>query len=98
MLGRTSGASIQFGQSVDKVMIRRSDTIIHRKIDDFQLFREVVALYKFLCIAMSGAKEKYINVIQWKFVCKSQIALSVKSFVYVGYFISGITTTITASG
>ena len=43
---------------------------------------------------MSGTKEKYINVIQWKFVCKSQIALSVKSFVYVGYFISGIATTI----
>ena len=48
-----------------------------------------MAFDKFLCIAVGGTKEKYVDFFQRKCIGKSQI--SVESFVYIGNLITGIT-------
>ena len=50
-----------------------------------------MAFDKFLCIAVGGTKEKYVDIFQRKFIGKSQITFSVESFVYIGNLITGIT-------
>jgi len=43
---------------------------------------------------MGCTEEQYIDVFQRKFVCKSQVTLSIKSLVYISNFVSGVTGTV----
>ena len=57
MLRRTGSTTVQFRQTVDEVMIVTLDAIIHREVDDFQIFRHVVAFHEFLRVTVGGTEE-----------------------------------------
>ena len=64
VLCRTGSSSVQFRQTVDKVMVVTLDTVVHGKVNDFQVFRYVMAFHEFLRVTVSCAEEKNINFVQ----------------------------------
>ena len=64
MLRRTGSTAVQFRQTIDEIMIVTLDTIIHREVDDLQIFRHVVAFHKFLRVAVGSTEEKHVDSVQ----------------------------------
>ena len=94
MLGRARGATVQFGQTVDEVVVVALQTVVHREVDDFQVLGDVVAFHELACVAVGGAEEEHVNLVQRQLVGKGQVGLAVQTFVYVGYFVSGVARTV----
>ena len=84
------GAAVQFRQTVDEIVVGRSDAVIHGEVNDSQLFGHVVALQELLRVAVGGAEEEHVNLVQGKLVGEYQIRFAVQSFVYVGNLVAGI--------
>ena len=64
VLRRTSGATVQFWQTVDKVVVVTFDTVVHGEVDNLQVFRYVVTFHEFLCISVGGTEEKNVDFVQ----------------------------------
>ena len=94
MLAMADGTTVQFRQTIHKVMVIALDTIVHAEVDNLQIFRHIVAIHKFLGIAMSCAEEQHIDFIQRKLVGKNQISFTIQAFVNVCNLITCVTTTI----
>ena len=61
-----------------------------RKVDDLQRLGQVVALHELPGVAVGGAEEQYIDLLQRQLVGEDKVCFSVQSFVYVGDFVSGV--------
>ena len=94
MFGCAGGTTIQLRQTVNKVVVIRLQTIVHGEVDDSQLFGHVVALQKLACIAMCGAEEEHINLVERQLVCKGQIRLAQEAFVHVGNAVARVATAV----
>ena len=64
VLRRTSGAAVQFRQTVDKVVVVTFDTVVHGEVDNLQVFRYIVTFHEFLCISVGGTEEKNVDFVQ----------------------------------
>ena len=94
MLAMADGTTVQFRQTIHKVMVVALDAIVHAKVDNLQVFRYIVAIHEFLGITMSGTEEQHIDFVQRKFVSKDQISLTIQTFVNIRNLITCVTTTI----
>ena len=68
VLRLAGGAAVQFRQAVDEVVLGRGDAVIHREVDDSQLFGYVVAFQELLRVTVCGAEEEYVDFVQRKLV------------------------------
>ena len=84
------GTAVQFGQAVDEVVVIALDAVVHREVDDFQVFGYVVAFHELARVAVGGTEEEHVNLVQWELVGEGQVGLAVQAFVYVGYLVAGI--------
>ena len=71
MLCRTSGTAVQFRQAVDKVVVVAHNAVVHREVDNLQVFRYVVTFHEFLCIAVGSAEKENIDFVQRQLVGES---------------------------
>ena len=94
MLGFAGGSSVQFGQAVDEIVIIALDAVIHREVNNLQVFGHVMALHKPTCVAVGSAEEKHINFVQRKPVGEGQFGFAIETFVHVGYLVAGIARTV----
>ena len=75
-------------------MFRRSDAVVHRKVDNFQFLGKVVTLHELLRIAVSGTEEKEVDLVQRQFICKYQICFAIQSAMHVRDLVAGIARTV----
>ena len=71
VLCRTSGTAVQFRQTVDKVVVVAHNAVVHREVDNLQVFRYVVTFHEFLCIAVGSAEKENIDFVQRQLVGES---------------------------
>ena len=90
VLGRAGGAAVQLGQAVDEVVIVALEAVVHREVDDLQVFGYVVALEELARVAVGGAEEEHIDLVQRELVGEGQVCLAIEAFVYVGYLVAGV--------
>ena len=90
VLGRAGGATVQLGKAVDEVVVVALEAVVHREVDDFQVFGHVVALQELARVAMGGAEEEHVDVVQRELVGEGQVGFAVETFVHVGYLVAGV--------
>ena len=82
--------AVQFGQAVYEVMAVRLDAVVHRKVDDLQVLRNVVTFHELAGIAVCRTEEQYVDRVQRKLVGEDEIRFSIQAFVYVSNLVSGV--------
>ena len=70
VLALADGATVQFRQTVDEVVVVALDTVVHAEVDNLQVFRHIVAFHELLGIAVSCTEEEDIDFVQRKLVGK----------------------------
>ena len=90
MFTLADGTAIQFRKPVNEIMAFILNAVVHRKVNDFHIFRDVVAFYELFGITVCCTEEYYVYSIKRQFVCKDQIGFTVQSFVYVSDFVACI--------
>ena len=58
------GTAIQFRKPVNKIMAFILNAVVHRKVNDFHIFRDVVAFYELFGITVCCTEENYIYCIK----------------------------------
>ena len=92
--GGAGGAAVQFRQAVDEVVALGLQAIVHGEVDDAQAFRQVVAFDKFARVAVGGAEEEAVHIVQRQAVGEAQVCLAIQSLVYVGHAVARIAGTV----
>ena len=82
--------AVQLGESVDEIMLRALQAIVHREVDDPHVGGHLVALHELACIAMGGTEEKDIDLVQWEGAGEAQIGLPIKPLVDVRDPVAGV--------
>ena len=81
---------VQLGKAVDEVVVVALEAVVHREVDDFQVFGYVVALQELARVAMGGAEEEHVDIVQRELVGEGQVGFAVETFVHVGYLVAGV--------
>ena len=88
------GPSVQFGQSVHKVMLVAFQAVVHAQVDDFQFLGHVVAFQELAGVAVGGTEEQHVNRVERQLVCEDQVRLAVESLMDVGNPVARIARTV----
>ncbi len=94
MPGVADTASVQFGQTINEIVFRTFDTVVHAEVDDLHVFGYGMAFHKLFRVAVSGTEEKQIDLFQWKLVGKHQVCFAIKSAMHVCDLVAGIARTV----
>ena len=62
MSGVADTASVQFGQTINEIVFRTFDTVVHAEVDDLHVFGYGMAFHKLFRVAVSGTEEKQIDL------------------------------------
>ena len=81
--GRTNRPAVQFRQAIDEIVLLALDAVIHRKVDNLDLFRDNVRFHKLPRVAMRRTEEKAIDFIQRELSRKAHVRLAIQAFVDV---------------
>ena len=87
-------AAIKLRQTVDEVVFGALKTEVHREVDHLQFVGQLLAVEEFLCIAVSGAEEEYINLVEGQLVGECKVGLAQKSAVHISDAVACITATV----
>ena len=90
----SDGLTVQFRQTVNVIVTRRSQTEILCQINDLHMSRNFMLTQKFFALAMTKTEEYHIHLIQRQLISKGQISITVQSFVYISNLITGIARTV----
>ena len=77
-------------QAVDEVVVVALEAVVHREVNDLQVFGHVVALEELARVAVGGAEEEHVDLVQRELVGEGQVCLAIEAFVYVGYLVAGV--------
>ena len=94
MFALADSAAVKLRQSVYKVVVVTLDAVIHREVDNLQIFGNHVTFHELLSVAMSRAEKQHVYAVQWKLISEDQIRFTVKTFVNVSNLVAGVTRTI----
>lgn len=64
MLALANYPAVQFWKTVYEIMAFVLDTVIHREVDDFHIFGDVVAFYEFLGVTVCCTEEYDVDCIE----------------------------------
>ena len=81
--GRTNRPAVQFRQAIDEIVLLVLDAVIHREVDNLDLFRDNVRFHKLPRVAMRRTEEKAIDFIQRDLSRKAHVRLAIQAFVDV---------------
>ena len=76
--------TIEFGKSIDVVIIVGRQAEVLCEVDNAHISRYVVLGQELCALAVTKAEEDNVHLIKGKFVSKAKIRLSIQAFVYVG--------------
>ena len=91
VLRLAGGAAVQLRQAVDEVVALGLEAVVHGEIYNLQPFGDVVALHELARVAVGGAEEEAVHLVQRQLVGEAQVGLAIEALVDVGHTVSGIT-------
>ena len=86
--GGAGGAAVQFRQAVDEVVALGLQPVVHGEVDDPQPFRQVVAFDELARVAVGGAEEEAVYLVQRQAVGEAQVGLAIETLVHVGHAVA----------
>ena len=61
VLAMADGTAVQFGQTIDEIMVVALQAVVHAQVDDLQVFGHVMAFHELARIAMRRTEEQYVD-------------------------------------
>ena len=83
-------ATVEFGKTIDKVVVGTFETEVHREVDNLELIGQLLAVEELLGVAVSCAEEEHIYLVKGELVGKCEVCLAQQSAVHVCNAVSGI--------
>ena len=84
------GAAVQFRQTVDEVVALGLEAVVHGEVYNLQPFGDVVAVHELARVAVGGAEEEAVHLVQRQLVGEAQVGLAIEALVHVGHAVAGI--------
>ena len=91
MEGTVDFFAVEFGQTIDIIVVFRSQAEILCQIDDANIRRDVMFLEELRALAVTEAEEYDIHFLKGEFGGKAQVCLAIKSGMHVRNQVSRIT-------
>ena len=70
-------AAVQLGQAVDEIVVVALYAVIHREVNDLELLGQVMAVKELACVAVRGAEEEKVYLLERHLVGEYKVCLAV---------------------